>query len=293
MEVTGPNGNWDGFPYEHFEDDRPGYGYKSFIGKRAHVEHNSSDGLKGSIGDLPDAYLNRFVYPDDISEKRWASLIKKDFSDRRSSILTAPDQKDGAIEVLMRIDTNLIKSATIKKKTKELLERIVRMIDTGQVLTCSMGANVSYSYCSTCGNLARFSSDYCSHLKPGRKGALAIVTANEIRDLMDKEIIRPEWLKHITASKFDVDEVIRGSSNKGVAVRNTEINHEASFFELSIVAAPAFPDAKQLEKLARKQGEPSKEYLSRMRKELGDDAVLDLYSFLKGEGLISSQCTIQ
>ena len=61
-KTAGPNGNWDGFPYEYFEDERPGYGYQSFINKRAHVEHNSAKGLAGSIGDLPDAYLNRFSY---------------------------------------------------------------------------------------------------------------------------------------------------------------------------------------------------------------------------------------
>ena len=38
--TAGPNGNHDGFPYEHFEDDEPGFGWKTFINKRAHVEHN-------------------------------------------------------------------------------------------------------------------------------------------------------------------------------------------------------------------------------------------------------------
>ena len=61
MERDGSNGNWDGFSYEHFEDDRPNFGYKSFIGKRAHSEHNSAEGIGGSIGDLPDAFLNRFI----------------------------------------------------------------------------------------------------------------------------------------------------------------------------------------------------------------------------------------
>jgi len=298
FEVSGPNGNSDGFPYEHFEDDRPGYGYKSFINKRAHVEHNSQLGLAGSIGDLPDAYLNKFIYPKEVvgsigkNEVNWASLLPKAYADLRQQILEYPNQKDGAIEVLMRIDTNLVKSATLDNKTKYLLDRIIRMIDTGQKLTCSMGTNVGYSYCSTCGNKAQFASDYCDHLKK-KKGGISIVSANDIRDLLDKEILRPEWLKWLVTSKFDRDEIIKGASNKGVAVKNIEINHELSFFELSIVAMPAFPEAKMIEKLGRKQDETRKEYLERIAEELGNDGILDLYSFLQERGLISSQCEVR
>jgi len=139
FEKSGANGNCDAFPYNFLEDERPGYGYKSFINKRAHVEHDSKLGFMGSIGDLPDAFLNRFNYPDEVKEKKWASLLSKNKDALRKSILEAKDQTLGDIEVLMRIDTQLVKSATHDKKTKELLERIVRMIDTGQNISCSMG----------------------------------------------------------------------------------------------------------------------------------------------------------
>ena len=59
LEVDGPNANADGFPYPEFLDSRAGYGYQSFIGKHAFVEH-ASDNINNAIGDLYAAYLNRF-----------------------------------------------------------------------------------------------------------------------------------------------------------------------------------------------------------------------------------------
>jgi len=291
LEVAGFNGNFDGFPYEHFEDDESGYGYKSFIGKRAHHEHNSSTGLVGSIGDLPDAYLNKFNYPDDIKEKRWSSLLKKETNDLRKKVLSLPNQKMGDIEVLMRIDTTLAKNSSTDPNVKKAIERITRMIDTGQNLTCSMGTNVQYSVCSACGNEARFSSDYCNHLTK-RKGALTIVTSNELRDMLDKMILRPEWLPHMVTSAYDAKDIVEGISNRSIPVKNGEINHKLSFFELSVVAIPAYPEARMLEKLARKIDETNKEYLTRIAKEFGEDSILDLYSILQEQGKISNMCQV-
>ena len=294
MEVSGANGNFDGFPYEHFEDPRTGFGFKSFIGKRAHAEHNSALGLAGSIGDLPDAFLNNFIYPKAItSAASWQDLLKPEDQETRASLLQYPTQKDGAIEVLMRIDTNLVKSASHDKKTKHLLERIIRMIDTGQKLACSMGTNIMHSDCSVCGNRAKFSYDYCDHLQPRSKGGIFIVSANQIRDNLDSGRMRAEWLKHVVTSSFDVDEVIKGSSNKGVAIRAAELNHELSFFELSVVGTPAYTKADQLEKIARLQGEDKKEYIRRMASEFGEDAVIDLYEVLQEMNLISSGCEVR
>jgi len=291
MEVAGFNGNLDGFPYEHFEDDEPGYGYTSFIGKRAHYEHNSASGIVGSIGDLPDAYLNRFSYPDGVQNKKWSALLTKEGNDTRRQILNMPKQSMGDIEVLMRIDTTLAKNSSTEPNVRKAIERITRMIDTGQTLSCSMGTNVQYSVCSTCGNEARFSSDYCDHLSK-RKGALTIVTANEIRDLLDRMILRPEWLPHIVTSAYDAKDILEGISNRGIPVKNGEINHKLSFFELSVVAVAAYPEAKMLEKLARQQDETRKEYLERIAKEFGEDAILDLYSFLQERGKIASMCEV-
>ncbi len=290
-EVAGPNGNFDAFSYENFEDSEPGFGYRSFIGKRAHYEHNSQYQLAGSIGDLPDAYLNAFIYPENIKEKNWADLLGNKFNEKRASILAMPSQKAGDIEVLMRIDTTLIKSGTLNIQTENALKRIIRTIDTGQTLTCSMGTSCMFSHCSVCGNEAKFASEYCSHLK-NRKGGLTVLAANEVRDLLDKERLRPEWLKYLTASSYDVDEILKGSSNKSIAMRNVEFNHKLSFFELSIVGIPAYPAAKQLEKIARKSDENRKEYLRRLAREFGEDTIIDLYEILQEEGRISSMCVV-
>jgi len=290
MEVDGFNGNHDSFPYEHFEDDRPGFGYKSFINKSAHYEHNSALKHRGSIGDLPDAYLNKFLYTNSPFSK-WKDLAGRKNDNERMRLLTMAGQKDGAIEVLMRIDTTLLKSAALDPDVKKALERIIRAIDTGQKLACSMGTNVQYSVCSACGNMAKFAKDYCNHLKH-RKGGITIVSANEMRDLLDKEALRPEWLKHICASQYDVNEIIKGASNKSIPVKNGEINHEESFFELSVVAIPAYAKGVMLEKLARQNDESHKEYLRRIAKEFGDDMILDLYSVLQEEGKIATSCMV-
>jgi hypothetical protein len=296
LEQSGPNGNHDAFPYEEFEDDEPGFGYKSFINKAAHLEHNSSLGLAGRIGDLPDAFLNHFSFPEDllingVKVSKWSDLSGKKYATQRQAVLAVPMQKLGDIEVLMRIDTQLVKSATVDAKVRHTLERLIRMIDTGQMLTCSMGTNLAKSCCSSCGNSARFATDYCTCIK-SRKGSLQIVPANQIRDLLDKDIMRPEWLRWTVASKHDIGEILNGSSNKGIAVRNTEINYKISFFELSVVAVPAFTDAKQLEKYAAQKDESRIEHLARLRKDLGDDAILDLFDYMQQEGVISSQCQI-
>ena len=255
--------------------------------------HNSSLGVRGSIGDLPDAFLNKFIMPEKYKDYKWADLVlTKELAPVRAEILNMPNQRDGAIEVLMRIDTKLVKSAKVDSKVRSALERLIRMIDTGQKLTVSMGTNVGYSTCSTCGNEARFSSDYCNHLSQFKKGGLSIVTANQIRDLLDKNTLREEWLKWIMASKFDIEEVVKGASNKGMAVRNGEINHEDSFFELSVVGMPAYPQAIQLEKYARKSSEERDSYLQRMRKEVGDENILDIYSLMQQDGIISKACEL-
>lgn len=291
--IGGFNGNWDGFSYREFVDPEPGFGYKSFVGKSAHSEHNSSLGKKGSIGDLPDAYLNRFILPDEFKGKDWYDFDGSKFASQRQSILDLPNQKDGAVEVLMRIDTDLLKSGKLESGTRQRLNEVIRRIDTGQKLYCSMGTNVQFSRCSSCGNKAQFASEYCDHLTKGRKGGLTIVTANQVRDLLNKDYLRPEWLKHVIASKYDIDEVLKGSSNKGIAVRNGEVNYKLSFFELSVVGTPAFIRADALEKIANKVDGDYLEYLKQTRASLGDDVLIDLYQLLSTDGIISTGCEVR
>ncbi|MFA5365785.1 MAG: hypothetical protein WC325_11450, partial [Candidatus Bathyarchaeia archaeon] len=91
LEVDGQNGNGDGFPYQYFEDERPGFGFGSFRNKHAHVEHTSDLGYDGAIGDLPDAYLNRFIYPSDYP-RRFSDLSPQ----QRMKVLNSPNQRDGS-----------------------------------------------------------------------------------------------------------------------------------------------------------------------------------------------------
>lgn len=141
LEIPGFNGNWDGFPYEEFENERPGFGYTSFRNKRAHLEHNSALGESGHIGDLPDAYLNKFIYPEDVPSKKWASLAGTKNAGKRAQILSMAKQTDGSIEVLMRLDTSLIDNPSINRDVRRGLADIIRSVDAGQQLTCSMGTN--------------------------------------------------------------------------------------------------------------------------------------------------------
>ena len=140
--VDGPNANYDGFPYGEFLNSEPGYGYQSFVGKHAFVEHNS-DNVEKSIGSLLGAYLNRF----DTSKygREWNDLT----SEERIDILNnRTENEDGSIEVLMAVDSKLSPS-------------IARMIDTDSEVGCSMGCNISCSDCSICGNRARTELEYC------------------------------------------------------------------------------------------------------------------------------------
>ena len=124
--------------------------------------HNSSMGIAGAIGDLPDAFLNSFILPVSEGVTKYAQLIGKKNDAKRLAVLGMPGQKAGDIEVIMRIDAHLASDVRdFDPKARRTAERIVRMIDTGQRLACSMGTNIQYSVCSTCGNEARFAHEYC------------------------------------------------------------------------------------------------------------------------------------
>lgn len=230
LEVDGPNANFDAFPYGEFEDERPNYGYRSFEGKRAFVEHASSN-IENSIGSLFGSYLNRFN-TSKYGGARWYEL--KD--DQRSEILASriPDE-DGSIEVLMGID-------------KKLSPSIARMVETDSPVGCSMGTNIDYSECSVCGNRAYYEHQYCNHIKYS-KGSRVFVNASQIHDLLKKGVLRVEWLPYIVARKSD-NEAVAANERRMVYANVFEINYGLSFFELSVVANPAFHRGYKLEKVA-------------------------------------------
>jgi len=230
IEVDGPNANADAFPYGEFLDNRPNYGYQSFIGKHAFVEHQSNN-INNSIGDLHHSYLNRFN-TSELGNREWAALS----SDERNMVLAKrADHEDGSIEVLMAID-------------KKLSPKIARMLETGSPTACSMGTNIDYSECSICGNRAYVEEKYCNHIKHS-KGQYVLVSAAQIHDLIKKGSLEPEWLPWILQRPSDI-QVVKTAGRKMVYARAFELNYGLSFFELSIVANPAFSRGYKLEKIA-------------------------------------------
>ena len=234
LEIDGPNNNWDGFPYEDFEDNRPGKGYQSFIGKKAFIEH-SSHSIENAIGELPGAFLNSFHLPDEFRGRRYAELDSFE-SKERQKVLAMDDQADGSVEVLMAID-------------RQLSPRISRMVDSNQHLACSMGTNIDHSVCTACGNKAHYEHQYCAHIQFA-KGGTHLIPAKDYRQLITAQIIRPEWLPKILSTDRDVRDVLEGSTNRMITARAFEINKDLSFFELSVVANPAYIKGQMLEKIA-------------------------------------------
>ena len=228
--VDGPNANADGFPYSQFLDTRAGYGYQSFIGKHAFVEH-SSDNINNAIGNLHSAYLNRF----DISKfgnKEWQILD----DDARHYILANRNlHEDGSIEVLMAVD-------------RKLSPKIARMFETDSPVGCSMGTNIDYSECTICGNRAYTEENYCPHIKFS-KGQNVLVPAKQISELVKNGTIKKEWLPFILHRAQDLKAIADGT-RRMVYAKAFEVNYGLSFFELSIVANPAFHRGYKLEKIA-------------------------------------------
>jgi len=228
--VDGPNANADGFPYDQFLDSRAGYGYQSFIGKHAFVEH-SSDNINNSIGNLHSAYLNRFN-TSKFGNKEW-QILNDD--ERHYTLANRASHEDGSVEVLMAID-------------RKVSPRIARMLETDSPVGCSMGTNIDYSECTVCGNRAYIEENYCPHIKFS-KGQNVLIPASQISDLIKKGAIKKEWLPFILHRAQDV-KAVASNARRMVYAKAFEVNYGLSFFELSVVANPAFHRGYKLEKIA-------------------------------------------
>ncbi len=231
LEVDGPNANADAFPYPEFLDTRPGYGYRSFIGKHAYVEH-ASDNINNAIGDLYGAYLNRFNTTE-FDNREWIQLGD---NERMIVLASRKPHEDGSIEVLMAVD-------------RKAAPRIARMIDTDSPTGCSMGTNIEHSECTVCGNRAYVEEQYCPHIRFS-KGQSLLVPAQQIHNLLKKGTLRPEWLPFVLSRKEDL-KAVKTASRKMVYAKAFEINYGLSFFELSVVGNPAFHRGYKLEKIAQ------------------------------------------
>jgi hypothetical protein len=279
LEVDGPNSNADAFPYGEFLNDKPGFGYKSFIGKKAFVEHNT-DSVTNAIGDLVDSYLRQFDLGT-LSSKTWhdlndvermsviASFLKDDSGNelkKAYDISANPisEQLDGSIEVLMKID-------------RQRAPVIARQIDMNEKVGVSMGTAIAYSECSVCGNRAYYEKDYCNHVANG-KGRHHPVMASDMHGLVKQGSIKPEWIRHMFNSASEVRSVLT-NERRMVYAKSFEINYGLQFYELSVVASPAYHKGYMLEKVAsQKTGVSDSEWLALME----DEELLELYANLKG-----------
>ncbi len=125
------NDNWDGFPAKEIADDRPGYGWQTFLGKPAFVNHHNSNHRRHR-GVIVDAVLHEHKNPD--------------------------GSPDVWVEGLHEIDA-------------KTFPKLARAIITGKIERTSMGVDVDYSVCSACGNKAVDTFSYCQHIpgQKGRK----------------------------------------------------------------------------------------------------------------------------
>lgn len=125
------NDNWDGFPAEEIADSRPGYGWQTFLGKPAFVNHHNSNHRRHR-GVIVDAVLHEHRNPD--------------------------GSPDVWVEGLHEIDA-------------QTFPKLARAIIAGKIERTSMGVDVDYSVCSACGNKAVDTFSYCQHIpgQKGRK----------------------------------------------------------------------------------------------------------------------------
>jgi hypothetical protein len=118
------NDNWDGFPAEEIASEKPGYGWKTFFGKPAFVNHHNENHRRAR-GVIVDAVLHRHHQPD--------------------------GTPDIWVEGLHEVDA-------------ETFPKLARAILLKKIDKTSMGVDVDYSVCSACGNKAYDTFSYCQHI---------------------------------------------------------------------------------------------------------------------------------
>ncbi len=156
-----PNENGDGFPRNELLrfDHRLGKAvYQTFILKPHHINHRA-DNPKTSRGVVLDASYNDMAPPlnncPDCGTKT-AGVEGRDAATGIHCIKCGSVVKDEFVELLLAIDT---------KKDPTFAEGV----RTGSLDSLSMGCEASYTDCSICDNRARSVSEFCSHIKSGKK----------------------------------------------------------------------------------------------------------------------------
>jgi len=135
------NANLDGWTFDEVVEFRPELGsrtYQTYNNKPHFVEHNANR-YEVARGVLLDSHLNL---------DNPASDEVKEACIRATGV--APEV-DGFIEVIIAVD---------KSKDPMLAEAY----KTGALDTFSMGADVSDTVCNVCGNVAKSTFEFCSHI---------------------------------------------------------------------------------------------------------------------------------
>lgn len=118
------NDNWDGFPAEEIASTKPGYGWRTFLGKPAFVNHHNEDHRR-MRGVIVDAVLHQHK------------------------------QRDGSPDVWVE-GLHEIDALSFPKLARAIL---LKRVDK-----TSMGVDVDHSICSACDNKATDTFSYCQHI---------------------------------------------------------------------------------------------------------------------------------
>lgn len=132
VAVDEPNNNGDSFPEEEllrFTLATNSLVYRTFQNDPLHVNHVADDPTKAK-GFLPDTYLYGYKPTENPADKHVKCLVAAD-----------------------------------RTKDRVFAEALRR----GEIKTFSMGAEVSFTICSVCGNRATTENEFCTHIKNGMK----------------------------------------------------------------------------------------------------------------------------
>ncbi len=220
-ELLGIRSPWTPVPTNNAElqphNDK--FGYRTFIGKNNHVDHFNQPEI-----DHGDPYLNAKHAPR--GKILWA-WYEEDPLDDEVKLGGFPDP----ITKLANKDV-WIKLLIANKKSE--FPVLCRAIEDGIVTKVSMGAEVSGSSCSVCGQFAGAPWQYCDHVRYGRGQPFAaspsshFVQAGAIRERdpvlafennHDLQFFEESWILDIQADPTAViTDLIKGEP--GTALRN-------------------------------------------------------------------------
>lgn len=211
------NLNCDGFRREEIlgaveghEPHNEKFGYRTFIGKNNHIDHFNEPSL-ASVEPLHTP-LGKILWASYHEDDLSGPVMMEGFPDPAASSLEDPivnlAGRDCWVKLLIAND-------------RRERPRLCAAIEEGFLTKVSMGAEILYSTCSVCGNVARTESHFCRHARFGRGQVYAAQKGSPL--------------------------VRMGAIEPGDPVLAFEDNHGLQFFEISwITDVQADPTAEVL-----------------------------------------------